>query len=272
MSLSLRNLAVIFAFASAVPLTSCDDKTAPSAATAAALAPTAPAATTPAPTAAAPATPAAPLAKPGSGVLTGSVTLDGKAPEMPELNRGADAFCAKDKMRDEEVVVGAKGELKNVIVRVMSAPAMAGPEAPVDFAQDRCMYKPRVVGLVAGQTLKITNSDKTLHNIHTYKGTSTIFNVAQVPGMGPIEKHFNESGVLIKFKCDVHQWMVGWAWVQNNPLFAITGDDGKFEIKGIPDGTWGVEAWHERFKMQTGKVTVAAGKPTVWDVKFPVAP
>ncbi len=179
--------------------------------------------------------------------------------------------CAKDKMRDEEVVVGKKGELKNVLVRVVGAPPMAGPDTPAEIDQDKCMYRPRVLGLVAGQTLKIKNSDKTMHNIHTYKGSSTIFNLAQVPNMPPIEKKLTESGLLIKLKCDVHQWMTGWAWVQNNPLFAVTGDDGKYQIKGLPDGEWNVEAWHERFGTQKGKVTVAGGKPVEWKVAFDAA-
>ncbi len=256
--------AVAFALASSL-IAGCDDKTATT--TPPAPAKDAPTKVTEPPKPAAVGDPA-PLVKPGDGVLTGTVKLDGKAPEMPELNRGADAFCAKDKMKDEEVVVGSKGELKNVVVRIMGGPAMAGPDTAVELTQDRCMYKPRVAGLVAGQTLKIKNADKTLHNVHTYKGTSTIFNVAQIADGAPLEKKFNESGVLIKFKCDVHQWMAGWVWVQNNPLFAVTGDDGKFEIKGIPDGTYDVEAWHERLPLQKGKITVAGGKPATWDVTF----
>jgi plastocyanin len=217
---------------------------------------------------AAPAAPPAELAKPGPGEVRGTVTLAGNAPEMPELQRSADAYCAKDKMKDEEVVVGPKGELKNVVVRVVGAPAMAAPESPVELDQDKCMYRPRVVGLVVGQTIKIKNSDKTLHNIHTYKGASTIFNVAQPPNLAPIEKHFSENGLLIKLKCDVHQWMTGYAWVQNNPLFAVTGDDGKFDIKGLPEGSFDIEAWHERYGVQKGKITVAAGKPAEWKVEF----
>jgi plastocyanin len=232
--------------------------------------PAAPAAAPVAAPAPAPAPAAAPaaVAAPGPGVVTGVITLAGPAPEMAELQRGADPVCAKDAMKDEEVIAGKKGELKNVIVRIVGAPPMAGPDKPVELDQDKCMYRPRVTGLVAGQTLKIKNSDKTLHNIHTYKGASTIFNVAQVPNMPPIEKHITENGLLMKVKCDVHQWMTGYVWVQNNPLFAVTGDDGKFEIKGIPDGTWDIEAWHERYGLVKGKVTIAGSKPVEWNMSF----
>jgi plastocyanin len=262
--MSTRNVSIIVSLCAAVALAAycaCENKAPPAPATPSTAA-------TPAP---APAAPAAPTAKPGAGEIKGTVTLKGKAPEMAELQRSADAFCAKDKMKDEEVVAGPKGELKNVIVRVVGAPAMEPPATPVELDQSQCMYRPRVVALVAGQTLKIKNSDKTLHNIHTYKGMSTIFNVAQVPASAPIEKQFKEGGLLMKLKCDVHQWMTGYAWVQNNPLFAVTGDDGSFDIKGVPDGDWDVEAWHERFGTQKGKVSVKAGTPASFEFSFDAA-
>jgi carboxypeptidase family protein len=87
-----------------------------------------------------------------------------------------------------------------------------------------------------------------------------------VPGTPNIEKTFTQNGVMLKFKCDVHQWMTGFIWVQNNGAFAVSDKDGKFEIKDVPVGTWDIEAWHERFGTKTGKVTVAKGKPA--EIKF----
>ncbi len=123
------------------------------------------------------------------------------------------------------------------------------------------MYRSRVLGVVDGQPLDIRNGDPVLHNVHSYEGARTLFNVAQVPGMPNIEKTFTQNGVMLKLKCDVHQWMTGFVWVQNNSFFAVTDKDGKFEIKDVPVGTWDVEAWHERFGVKPGKVTVEKGKP-----------
>ena len=128
------------------------------------------------------------------------------------------------------------------------------------------MYRPRVQGIVAGQTLAIKNGDPTLHNVHTYKGTSTLFNQAQVPGTPNIEKKFTDNGAMLKFKCDVHQWMTGFVWVQNNSYFAVTGDDGSFSIKGVPAGKYEIEAWSERLGTKKAEVTIAADKPA--EVKF----
>jgi plastocyanin len=230
--------------------------------------PAAPAPAAGAPGAAAPAAPGAPAAAApagGKGDVKGVVTLSGKAPEMAELKRSTDPFCGKTKMKDQEVVA-AGGKLANVLIHINGAPAAEPPKDPAHIDQENCMYKPRVQGIVAGQTLAIKNSDPTLHNVHTYKGTSTLFNQAQVPNTPNIEKKFTDNGAMLKFKCDVHQWMTGYVWVQNNPYFAVSGADGSFEIKGVPAGKYEVEAWHERFGAKKGEVTVVDGKPA--EVKF----
>jgi len=38
----------------------------------------------------------------------------------------------------------------------------------------------------------------------------------------------------------------------------VSKADGSFEIKGLPAGTYTIEAWHERLGVQTAKVTVDA--------------
>jgi plastocyanin len=247
-------------------------------------APPAPPAAPAAPPAAAPAAPAAPAAAPGTaapgaaapaaaapgavGEVKGTVAITGKAPVMEELKRTSDPFCAKTKMKDEQVVENPNHTLKNVLVHINGAPVGDAPKTAATIEQHECMYRPRVQAIVAGQTLAIKNGDPTLHNVHTYKGTSTLFNQAQVPGTPNIEKKFTDNGALLKFKCDVHQWMTGFVWVQNNPYFAVTSDDGSFDIKGIPAGKYEIEAWHERFGSKKGEVTIAADKPAEFKFEY----
>jgi plastocyanin len=229
----------------------------------------------PPPAASRPATPspenhaaiAAPLKGP-TGTLTGTVLLAGKAPAMEEQRRGADPFCAKTKQKDEEVVENPNHTLRNVLIHINGAPPAEPPKAALEIEQSHCNYAPRVSGAVAGQTILIKNGDPVLHNVHTYKGASTLFNLAQVPGAPNIERKFTDNGVLLKLKCDVHQWMTGYVWVQNNPYFAVTGADGSFEIKNVPAGKYEVEAWHERFGLKKGEVTIGGDQPAQLTFEF----
>lgn len=225
----------------------------------------APAAT---PAANAPAPAAQPAAPAVAGSIAGKVTLTGTPPLMPKLRREADPFCGKTPMTDQEVVIGPGGALKNVVVRVIkgAAPMTAPPAEPKTVSQQNCMYTPRVVGAVVGQKLVIKNTDPTMHNVHSYAGTTTLFNQAQMKGSKDIEK--TVSAGITKFKCDVHPWMTGYVVASDNPFIVVTGDNGEFTLANVPAGTYTVEAWHEKYGTKTVDVTVAAGAPAKADFAF----
>jgi len=249
----IKRAVAIFAVAASVTTGACQKESAP----AAAPAPVA------APTPAAPPVPAAAPAPAGPGVIQGTVKLNGKAPEMAMTKRDADPFCAKTPMKDEEVVVGPGGGLANVVVRVTEGASghYDPPATPAVVDQSACMYRPRVQAIVAGQQLSIRNSDQTLHNVHGYKGPSTLFNQAEIPGLPPIARKVGAADDVLKFKCDVHPWMTGYVVVNANPYFAVTGPDGKFKIAGLPPGKYTLTAWQERYGSKTLPVTVAEDKP-----------
>ncbi len=202
--------------------------------------------------AAAPAAAAAPPA--GHAAVEGHVKLSGTPPEMPMTKRDADPFCAKTPMKEEEVIVGPQGGLANVVVRVTEGATghYDPPATPATLDQSSCMYRPRVQAIVAGQQLSIRNGDQTLHNVHGYKGPSTLFNQAEIPGLPPIARKVGEAGDVLKFKCDVHPWMTGYVVVNSNPFFAVTGNDGWFRIGNLPPGSYTLTAWHERYRDEDG--------------------
>jgi plastocyanin len=208
------------------------------------------AAPAPAP-AAAPATANSP-GRLGKGVIRGTVHFTGKAPDARPITT-PDPFCARQGIKEEDLVVGPAGGLKNVLVRVTKGATGIYDAPPADAVVDQngCVYRPRVQAVMAGQTIQIKNSDQTLHNVHTYKGASTLFNQAQIPGMGPLSKKFSDGGQIIKFKCDVHPWMTGYVAVATNPFFAVSGADGGFAIEKLPAGTYTLDAWHERLGTRT---------------------
>ena len=136
--------------------------------------------------------------------------------------------------------------------------------------QHECRYHPHVFGMRVGQTLEIINSDPTLHNIHAMPKANSEFNNGQ-PIQGMKMSHtFDKQEVMVPFKCDVHGWMNAYVGVLPHPYFAVTKDDGKFELPNLPPGTYTIEAWHEKLGAMTQSVTIGAKESK--DVTFTFKP
>ena len=108
-----------------------------------------------------------------------------------------------------------------------------------------CRYIPHVLGIQVGQTLNIVNSDPTLHNIHAIPEVNQEFNMGQpIQGM-QFERTFDNVEVMVPMRCDVHGWMNSYIGVLDHPYFAVTAEDGMFDISALPPGDYVLEAWHE---------------------------
>ncbi len=193
----------------------------------------------------------------GKGTIKATVTLNGTAPEMPKLDRKSDPFCAKTEKTAPYVKV-ADGKLADVLVRLpVGAVKGEAPDTPVVVDQVECMYDPYVQGAVTGQQIQIKNSDKTTHNVHTYVGDETIFNEAQPPGAGAIEKEIEaDPSNVMRFQCDVHKWMAAYVVITDHPHFGTTDESGTVTLTDVPAGEYELEAWHPHLGVQKQKVTV----------------
>jgi plastocyanin len=183
----------------------------------------------------------------GSAVVRGKVTFTGTPPEVSPIRNQPCCEGAPETLPDETVVVNAKGELANVLVYLANVPASDGSQQPpVVLDQKFCRYVPHVLGVQVGQKLRITTSDNAPHNVHYNPMQSPAGNfVLTTPGAEKIVSFAQPE--FIRTKCDVHPWMTAWVGVMTSPFFAVTKEDGTFEIPKVPAGQYTLTAWHERF-------------------------
>ena len=200
----------------------------------------------------------------GTSTVSGTIMLEGAPPPAETIRMNSDPVCVKEATdtETEYYVVGDGGGLGNVFVYVKEGLSGSYPASTetVTLDQRGCRYTPHVFGVQVGQTVQITNSDPTLHNIHATPAVNPEFNTGQpIQGMS-MERTFDEVEVMVPFKCDVHGWMNAYVGVLDHPYFATTGSDGAFDIGNLPAGTYELELWHERLPAQTHTVTVGAGE------------
>ncbi|HEX4999386.1 MAG TPA: hypothetical protein VFY29_14255 [Terriglobia bacterium] len=193
-----------------------------------------------------------------TATLMGKISFEGAVPENPKIQMKADPKCPQDPNARAEEYVVTDGGLDNVIVYISSGiegKKFPVPSSPVVIDQHGCHYVPHAFTVQTGQTIKITNSDDTAHNIHALADKNTPFNFAQPVKGAENEQKFDKPEMPLKVKCDVHPWMGAWIGVFDHPYHTVSAKGGQYEIK-LPPGKYEVTAWHEKLGSQKQMVEV----------------
>jgi plastocyanin len=201
--------------------------------------------------------------------VSGTVKLDGTAPKPAKIDMSQDAACKGT--NTAETIVADKGDLANVFVYVkdgLGDRTFAVPTEAVTIDQQGCKYHPHILGVMAGQNIEIKNDDQTTHNIHPTPQANREWNESQPPSTAPIEKSFAREEIMLPVKCNQHPWMKMYINVVKSPFYAVTSPDGKYEIKGLPPGTYTIAFVQEKLGEQDQQVTLAAKDSKTVDQTF----
>ena len=203
-----------------------------------------------------------------AGSITGVVSFKGAPPKLKPLDMTQDPGCPTSPQPADAVVVSG-GKLANVFIYIkegLPQGTFALPADQVVLDQKGCRYNPHMLGIMAGQALKILNTDTADHNIHDMPNNNPPFNESQMPTSKPIIKTFSNPEMMIPVQCNQHPWMRAYINVMQHPYFAVSGADGSFTIKNLPPGEYTLAAVHEKFGEQTRKVKVGPKMDT--DARF----
>jgi plastocyanin len=115
-------------------------------------------------------------------------------------------------------------------------------------------FVPHVLAITTGTTVDFPNSDHFYHNVFSLSKTRP-FDLGRYPAGNSRSVRFDRPGIVRVF-CDIHSHMNAFILVFSHPFFAVTDDEGRYKIDGVPPGTYNVIAWNEGRTSEPKPVTV----------------
>ncbi|MFO0876810.1 MAG: hypothetical protein U0840_05505 [Gemmataceae bacterium] len=209
------------------------------------------------------------------GTVKGTVVFDGEAPAAEKANVDKDqAHCLENgPILTNDLVVNKKNKgVRWVLVWLTDPkdarnakfvppihPSLKEFKKTIEIDQPCCVFEPRIIGVRVGQTLVVKNSAPIPHNFKIDSiGGGPVQNPL-IPAKGKAEvEGFVPKLLPTMYTCSIHAWMKGWIGTFPHPYFAITNEDGEFEIKNAPAGKFRLMVWQEK----AGWVIIDSKNPT----------
>jgi plastocyanin len=158
----------------------------------------------------------------------------------------------------------------NILIYIVKTPSVHMDLSKAKFIMDQqnLTFIPHILPVPVGATVHFPNNDKVNHNIFSLSRTNKFNLGSYKPGESKIVR-FDKPGI-VEVRCDVHAEMAAYIMVLKNPYFAITDDQGRFEIpdskhleqnsikeiKNLPPGKYVLKTWHEKLKSKKQAVIV----------------
>ncbi len=201
------------------------------------------------------------------GQLTGRVRLKTEKP-LPNLEQ---VIVPAGKVLDESLVFSKDGGLANVFVYLqkptfpIEPPPSNKPPKPFVLIAEGERFWPHASFVRVGRPVVFENRQTEPVNFRMGPLKNVSFNVlVKIQEHVKIQAFRYSEAFPFKLQSDIQPWMVSHLLTLDHPFAAVTDDEGRFNIDGLPPGDHEFHVWHERvgYLEKKLRVTIKAGEPT----------
>ncbi|HMC76804.1 MAG TPA: hypothetical protein VKH34_06715 [Vicinamibacterales bacterium] len=134
----------------------------------------------------------------------------------------------------------------------------ASPARRVQMHQRNERFEPHVLAVMTGSWVDFPNDDATYHNVFSLsKGQE--FNLGRYAAGKTQAVRFERPGIVRVF-CEIHSHMSAFILVFAHRYFAVTDDEGRYRIDGVPPGAYTLAVWNETVHGDPPRRTVTIGE------------
>ncbi|OQR29071.1 hypothetical protein BWR59_22565 [Pseudomonas sp. Bc-h] len=116
----------------------------------------------------------------------------------------------------------------------------AAPKADMDQRDQR--FAPHVLAVRTGTQIRFPNSDDIRHQVYSFSPAKR-FELRLYGGTPSDPVLFDKPGVVV-LGCNIHDWMLGYVYVTDDPWFGVSNDKGTLILEQMPAGHYVATLWH----------------------------
>ncbi|MEB0121734.1 methylamine utilization protein [Pseudomonas sp. CCI1.2] len=143
----------------------------------------------------------------------------------------------------EADIVDQQGKpLKFAVLTLQGPPGNVAIALKADMDQRDQQFAPHVLAVHSGTQIAFPNSDNVRHQVYSFSPAKR-FELRLYEGTPSLPVLFDKAGVVV-LGCNIHDSMLGYVYVTDDPWFAVSGGDGAIKFDQLAAGHYKVTLWH----------------------------
>ncbi len=142
-------------------------------------------------------------------------------------------------------VVDQEGKpLPNAVLTLQGPPGKTAVVLKANMDQRDQEFAPRVLAVHSNTEVKFPNSDNIRHQVYSFSPAKR-FELRLYSGTPSDPLLFDKPGVVV-LGCNIHDWMVGYIYVTDEPWFAVSDANGVVKFEDMSAGHYSATLWHPK--------------------------